>query len=340
MRRFSSFVVLLASLGIAGCANPSSSLSARDVDCSSLRTPDQQGTWIKVTLMSGESLDVVGIEPDWMAPDSIRRMRVSYEGCSIILIRDAEKVELTGEGTHQITLNNGKHLIVKGPYDRRSKRRFNAYQVTYHLAYVASSDESAYMTNPEEIAVRSVRFLEDVKTISVFKTPLTAVQVSAINAHQEALARRNEERLREEDERRARDREKRLEWEAERQRRADEAAQEAQRAREYARDTVARPENIGSRICKNGSLSYQTLSTYFLRHGQSQYVARTEPGQLVAFLEGISPDRYRIQFRVAAWATETGSLSAGAAGPVSFEMFAVVPGTVYWDEVTGWFNCN
>lgn len=108
--------------------------------------------------------------------------------------------------------------------------------------------------------------------------------------------------------------------------------------REFARKTVARSDNVGKRICKNGMLTYQHYLGYIVM-GKPQTRRMSEPGQIVAQLDDISSDQYRIKFRVLNFATPSNKLQGNSADSPFMGDFKVTPGAVYWDDVYGWFMC-
>ncbi|MEJ2620028.1 MAG: hypothetical protein P8163_07125, partial [Candidatus Thiodiazotropha sp.] len=111
----------------------------------------------------------------------------------------------------------------------------------------------------------------------------------------------------------------------------------AEQERKLARTSISRKENIGKRICKNGTSLYTYYLGIFL--SEPQYKKIKEDGPLVGYLEKYSEDGSRIQFRVLGWATSTARLEYNPASTPKLDEFEIIPGTIYWDNVDKWFLC-
>jgi hypothetical protein len=120
-------------------------------------------------------------------------------------------------------------------------------------------------------------------------------------------------------------------------RKRKEASRKSQR--EYLKDHLAIPENLGRKICKDGTLRYKNYLGFNALVNPA-IEQRSDPGQVVAQLDDLSPDRYRIKFRVLNWATITGKLSGRPPDYPFMGDFKVEPGAVYWDDVVDWRLCD
>jgi hypothetical protein len=109
--------------------------------------------------------------------------------------------------------------------------------------------------------------------------------------------------------------------------------------RDSARIDISRKENIGRRICKNGTLTYQHYKGYVVM-GKPATQKMSEAGQIVAQLEDFSSDKYRIKFRVLNFGIPGGKLKGNTSEYPFMGDFKIEPGLVYWDEVTDWFMCG
>lgn len=107
--------------------------------------------------------------------------------------------------------------------------------------------------------------------------------------------------------------------------------------------------SIGRQYCSDGELSY---SGRICSGGLCMDQERTEPGQLLAFLEGVSEDASRIRLRIANWATDTGRLRGHATSTINFthkpnplglgSTFTqrADPGLVFWSSPHSWYPCS
>ena len=117
--------------------------------------------------------------------------------------------------------------------------------------------------------------------------------------------------------------------------RLQENDQHRQAVRETARSIISQRNNIGKQIRKAGMLTYQK-GTGTLIFGVEQLRDQSESGQIVAQLEDISPDGYKIKFRVVNFATPRGKLSHPTVDYPFMGDFKIQPGMVYWDDVDNW----
>ncbi|MCD1630676.1 hypothetical protein, partial [Marinobacter shengliensis] len=128
----------------------------------------------------------------------------------------------------------------------------------------------------------------------------------------------------------------------------------AERARESRLNRLR--SSIGRKYCSNGELSYVTR----ICSRNVGCIDRdvTEPGQLHAYLEGVSEDGLRIQLRVHNWATDAGRLRAGAVSDITFSSRQSLgnpsygfslgpaftqraqPGLVFWSDAASWSQCS
>lgn len=106
--------------------------------------------------------------------------------------------------------------------------------------------------------------------------------------------------------------------------------------------------SVGRQYCADGELTYSEQICFGRR---CIYERTSEPGQLMAYLEGVSQDATRIKLRIANWDTRTGRLQGKAASPVTFthspnefgfgSFFTQVadPGLVFWSDAYNWYPC-
>jgi hypothetical protein len=109
--------------------------------------------------------------------------------------------------------------------------------------------------------------------------------------------------------------------------------------RQAANLVTANNNDIGERVCKFGTLQYQS-DTGFLILGQAALEDHAQDGFIIAFLESISPQGQRVQLRSHGWGTRTGS----TVGPVNTHPrigeISSEPGRVFWAPANEWYFCN
>lgn len=240
-------------------------------------------------------------------------------GCRIEPKRDISVIEAIGDKLEKITFKNGK--VLKGNYG-----------LTWAFWKIVTADANGTISEIEGGDGKS----PNIKKITVTDRPMTANEIAAIKKMKDQAEKlRAEQQMRDQQER------------IEKQRKADQAAKElaAEKARldlqrrETARQVISNKQNIGHRVCKNGSLKYSMNSGYVIM-GQARYPEYSESGQAVAFLEGISPDGYKIQLRMNGWATQNGRLQYEPVGYPFLDGMNTQPGGILWDDVKDWFLCD
>lgn len=95
--------------------------------------------------------------------------------------------------------------------------------------------------------------------------------------------------------------------------------------------------NIGKQICKNGLVSYKFNGYNYLSR-TSGVGTDEKPGQLQAFIEGLSPDKNMVQIRISGIAINDGSTEY--IGVPKMNNIHAQIGSVTWDRTSDWFPCN
>lgn len=74
--------------------------------------------------------------------------------------------------------------------------------------------------------------------------------------------------------------------------------------------------------------------------GKLRTEARSENGQIMAFLEGFSKNGQRIKFSILGHATPSGRLNGSLVSHPKMGDFILKPSSTYWDDVSDWFLCS
>lgn len=110
---------------------------------------------------------------------------------------------------------------------------------------------------------------------------------------------------------------------------------EAEQRLKNAEKEVRNPNTIGEQVCKDGNLKYQEPT--------NNMGARTisTNGQILAFIEGHSPDFNRVKLRIKGYAVPKGTFSYIVGTTPSLNGISAPSGTIIWESTSdGWYLCQ
>ncbi|MBS3796369.1 hypothetical protein [Pseudoalteromonas sp. BDTF-M6] len=102
---------------------------------------------------------------------------------------------------------------------------------------------------------------------------------------------------------------------------------------------VQDPANIGSQVCRDGQLNYVGVG-YSSLHRQEFATDRSdENGQVLAFIEGHSPDKNRLKLRIKGYTVKSGTLRYLSDTTPSLDGLSAPIGAIVWDSANNWYIC-
>lgn len=319
---------------LSACSSVNVDPDNRSLDCSQyVSKSDDVNKLINIVTTGGESLNIVAIG----SARQPQKINFKYsKGCYIDLARDVSRIVRIDDSKQEVLLNNGQAIEI-GTYDSQWGLKATPYNKSPWSVIVETS------LGQVDYHSKSIDPFNDLLTLTVIKEPVKSSSLDALLKlklkEQEAYELKIKREVYEREQRKLnREKERKKAQEAEQSRRAKEAQQERQK-RERAKEKVSRNDNIGRKICKDGTLEYSRYSGYAVL-GQPQYVNTREQGQIQGYIEGFSQDGYRVKFRASGWATKTGKLKFNPTHAPVFEKFSTQQGTVHWDDVKDWFLCK
>ena len=119
--------------------------------------------------------------------------------------------------------------------------------------------------------------------------------------------------------------------------------EEVQRARYNAQRRIAEaavknPDFIGEQVCKDGKLVYQGEDQW---SNTGRVGNQRIDGQVIAFIEGHSPDFSRVKLRIKGYAAKRGTFSYMTGTTPSLNGISAPQGTIIWESTNnGWYTCN
>jgi hypothetical protein len=108
--------------------------------------------------------------------------------------------------------------------------------------------------------------------------------------------------------------------------------------RENAKSQISHDYNIGQQICKDGNVKYSYFSGFYIM-GHPSHRNTSHPARIMAFLEGFSPDGYRIKIRISGWAP-IGRTAPRPSDYLRMDGVVIQPEIVQWDDVKEWYLCR
>ncbi len=300
---------------------------------------------------------------------SLKKFNFKYGvNCHINVLRDVKTIKRISDTTHQVKLNNGKEIqtglypvkksygqAYHSSYGRRDISGMFLVDLDSNINFIdtdgnlnkidAVGDINAYKSLPLysqflELTVIDKPINSDLsKKVNVFVDKQKSEYEKAIKKKKLALllrAREREEENRKTEKARLKAAATRLKA---KQKAEAEKIQQKQKKREWAKTIISSNNNIGRKICKDGILKgEQLLYDGRVILGRQHYESRQENGQLLAYLEGFSPDGYRIQFRILGYSIKAGRTNYYS--PPNMGDFKAQQGAIYWDDVSEWYLCN
>lgn len=327
--RIASILIFVA---VATCAcrtinNSNADTSAQRLsNCAAMKSPASNNSKsVEIITNSGELIKVVGFGRAGRNTSINLAYDIAME-CTLDMLRDVMAIERIDESSIRVTLNGGRTIQLNTSYIRKSDGR-KVNQSPYlpglwtliverepgKLGYY-SHDFDPFSQVQKLTITNAVPEKDYSKALSEL---IESDKASAAKSAEAEKARINE---------------------AQKLRQAKQDA-ELRIRRDNAKYMLSRRSSIGKRICMNGDIkySYDTGSRVFNRLVLQDI---SEPGQLVAYLEGFSEDGYRIQFRVAGWATDRGKLKIAPTDTPTIDGITTQPGVVAWSDVSNWFLCG
>lgn len=240
--------------------------------------------------------------------------------CYLDLLNDVSHIERVDETQQKITLRNGSEIFI-GTYELDKKLK-SPYSHQAWPLIVADEGNKGIKYAPEVIHP-----FKELERLDIRNKPLSddiyKVFVTRRGNEINAIRKANEEYQRQVEAFRIekiQQRKKEIEQEKIRQ----------QKLKKRNREIISNRSNIGIQICRNGILKYKDTG-----HNNRQ-----EPGQLIGFLEDVSPDRLRIKFSVHSHATPKGHLKYYAITTPNLGNFTADRGAIYWDKIQNWKPCG
>lgn len=130
--------------------------------------------------------------------------------------------------------------------------------------------------------------------------------------------------------------------EDEKMRKAEETKLQAQRDKlkhKKELELMIKPAGIGRKICRDGKLTFQAHRNLVIDPYNGGPIQNYKnDGQISGFIEGVSPDKTRLQIRISGFAFKTSGIN-----PVSTPMLENIPaqaGSITWDSKERWFFCE
>ncbi|MFC3680300.1 hypothetical protein [Bacterioplanoides pacificum] len=303
-----------------GCSSINVNPNSKAVDCSLYKgnqiIKDSKHT-SRLKTKDGRVFDVISFgRLENQTPLSIHYGR----GCYLDLLNDVSHIERVDDKQQKVTLRNGSEILI-GTYELDEKLKSPYSHQAWPLIIADEGNKGI------KYAPKVIHPFKELERLDIRNKPLAddihKVFVTQRDNEVDAIRKANEEYKRQvEAFRLAKIEQRKKEREQERIKQ--------QELKKRNREIISNRSNIGIQICRNGMLTYKDTG----------YRNRQEPGQLIGFLEDVSPDKLRLKFSVHSHATPKGHLKYYASTIPQLGNFTAERGAVYWDKIQNWHPCG
>lgn len=329
-------ILLSMALSITGCAfdQVHKDPVEREIsDCSTLKNTEPNDVRKYITLETKRygKINIIGVGQ----ANAPVNFNLEYaNNCPDINIHDDVKViEKIDDDTHKVTLKNG-NVIEVGRYDdvtRFGKPFSNTpYDEKYWDVLIVENENGSVDYFKVDGGTRHINPFWDLIKLTVTDTPVSKKGLAGLEALKQRENQLAEQKRKEEAEKRRKAKEK------EEERLAQEKRLK-QIQQEMFQRLITSSYGIGRQICKSGTLEYH-WSSY--SYGGARIRRGTDPGILVAFVEGSSPDGSRLQIRMDGWTNESRSLGLPAIDVPTMDGVSSQKGLVTWVNTNEWTLCE